>query len=240
MSQAATTDVDPYEPVVDREFAEIFLRNVDDPIKTHVMGMFHGWWAVAPQSAIDQYVEHFRSMPGAVEFLAERHLPEPLTLDDLADREPGTLGHAYRAFIVDHDLVENLATNYRQLHERLEADGALDRMPEDLRYAVVRGFMLHDFVHTITGYGPNIRGELTVAGFHFAQMLFPYHAFRIAVTTGHVALVNPKGTEMVMDALAEGWLTGRRWKNLHFTKWEQELDRSLDDIRAEYGAPPVV
>ena len=31
------TTTDAYEPVVDREFAETFLRNVDDPIKTHVM-----------------------------------------------------------------------------------------------------------------------------------------------------------------------------------------------------------
>ena len=55
------------EPVVDREFAEIFLRNVDDPIRTHVMGMFHGWWEVAPESAVDQYLELFRSAPDALQ-----------------------------------------------------------------------------------------------------------------------------------------------------------------------------
>ncbi|MEM7276053.1 MAG: Coq4 family protein [Actinomycetota bacterium] len=230
-----TPETDQYEPVVDREFAEIFLRNVDDPIKTHVMGMFHGWWEVAPESAIEQYLELFRAQPGAIEYLAERHLPEPLSLDDLADHGPGTLGHAYRSFIVDNDLMANLATNYRELHERLGSAGQLDRMPDDLRYAVVRGFMLHDFVHTITGNPPNARGELTVAGFHFAQMQYPYHAFRLAVTTGHVALVNPKGIVMVMDAFCEGWMRGRQASNIHFTKWEEELDRPLADIRAEYG-----
>lgn len=236
MGTAAPEQIDGYESVVDREFAEIFLRNVDDPIKTHVMGMFHGWWEVAPEAAIDQYLELFRAQPGAEEFLAERHLPEPISLDDLVDYEEGTLGHAYRSFIVDNDLMANLATNYRQLHERLSAEGALDRMPEELRYAVVRGFMLHDFVHTITGNPPDVRGELTVAGFHFAQMQFTYHAFRVAVTTGHVAMVNPRGIRMVMDAISEGWITGRRWKNVHFTKWEEQLDRPLADIRAEYGA----
>ncbi len=229
------TDTDVYEPVVDREFAEIFLRNVDDPIATHVMGMFHGWWQVAPESAIEQYLELFRAQPGAVEYLAERHLPEPLSLDDLVDYEAGTLGHAYRSFIVDNDLMANLATDYRDLHERLGSAGRLDRMPDDLRYAVVRGFAIHDFVHTITGNAPDIRGELTVAGFHFAQMQYPYHAFRMAVTTGHVALVNPRGIVMVMDALCEGWLRGREAENIHFTKWEQELDRPLADIRQEYG-----
>ncbi|MEM9201789.1 MAG: Coq4 family protein [Actinomycetota bacterium] len=225
---------DTYEPIVDRDFAEIFLRNVDDPIKTHVMGMFHGWWAVAPQSAIDQYLELFQALPGAEAFLAERHLPEPLSLDDLAGYEPGTLGHAYRSFIVDNDLMANLATNYRELNDRLGAQGALDRMPDDLRYAVVRGFMLHDFVHTITGNPPNVWGELTVAGFHFAQMQYPYHAFRLAVTTGHVALVNPSGIISVMDSFCEGWMRGRSAKNIHFTKWEEQLDRDLDDLRREY------
>ena len=224
-----------YQPVVDREFAELFLRNVDDPIKTHVMGMFHGWWEVAPASAIEQYLELFRSQPGAIEYLEERHLPAPLSLDDLAEHEPGSLGPAYRSFIVDNGLMENLATDYRTLHERLGRQGALDRMPDDLRYAVVRGFMLHDFVHTITGNPPSVRGELTVAGFHFAQMQYPYHAFRLAVTTGHVALVNPSGIVMVMDAFCEGWMRGRQADNIHFTKWEQQLDRPLEEIRAEYG-----
>ncbi|MEM8925540.1 MAG: Coq4 family protein [Actinomycetota bacterium] len=229
------TVTDDYQPVVDREFAEIFLRNVDDPMKTHVMGMFHGWWEVAPESAIEQYLELFRSQPGAGAYLAERHLPEPLSLDDLTDCEAGSLGHAYRSFIVDNDLMANLATDYRELHERLGAAGRLDRMPDDLRYAVVRGFMLHDFIHTITGNGPDVRGELTVAGFHFAQMQFPYHAFRLAVTTGHVALVNPKGIVPVMDAFCAGWMAGRQADNIHFTKWEEQLDRPLADIRQEFG-----
>ena len=156
-------------------------------------------------------------------------------LDDLTDCEPGTLGHAYRSFIVDNDLMANLATNYRELHDRLGGAGALDRMPDDLRYAVVRGFMIHDFVHTITGNAPDIRGELTVAGFHFAQMQYPYHAFRVAVTTGHVALVNPNAITMVMDSFCAGWTRGRQADNIHFIKWEEQLDRPLAEIRAAYG-----
>lgn len=56
-------------------------------------------------------------------------------------------------------------------------------------------------------------------------------------TTCAVARSN---SSAVMDALAEGGLTGRRRKNLHRTKWEQQLDRSLDDIRADDSAPAVV
>ncbi len=66
-----------------------------------------------------------------------------------------------------------------------------------------------------------------------------YHAFRIAATTAHLAFVNPRFTETAMDAIARGWTMGRQWKNLHFVKWEEQLDRPLADIRAEYGVPPI-
>lgn len=225
---------------IDQDIATLFMRNADDPIKTHVMGLVHDWWATAPQSAIDQYHQELLSIPGAPEFLAERHMPETVQLDDLEDCAPGTLGHAYKHFIVDNDLMANLATNYHAFFAGLEAEGRLERMPDDIKYMFVRGFMLHDFAHVITGHAPDIPGELGMAGFHFAQMHSIYHAMRTAVTTTHVAFVQPRAMVSAMDALATGWLMGRRWKNIHFTRWEEELDRSLDDIRAEYGATELV
>ena len=38
-----------------------------------------------------------------------------------------------------------------------------------------------------------------------------------------------------MDAMVRGWLMGRETANLHFAKWEEQLDRPLEDIRAELG-----
>lgn len=221
---------------IDDVVGALFLRNADDPIKTHVMGLVHDWWESAPQSAIDEYAENLRTIPGADEFLAERYLPAPLTLDELAGCADGTLGHAYRGFIVDNGLEVNLARNYHDYHGSLASEGRLDRMPDDIRFAFVRGFMLHDFLHVITDHGPDLAGELGMAGFHYAQIRSIYHAMRTAVTTTHVAFVRPGLIEPAMDALANGWIMGRTWKNLHFTKWEEQLDRPLADIRAEYGS----
>lgn len=225
---------------IDQSIAELFVKNADDPIKTHVMSLVHDWWATAPQAAIDQYADELRAIPGAAEFLAERHLPEAVTLADLEGCAPGTLGDGYRRFIVDNGLEENLAKNYHQFHAALSAEGRLDRMPEDIKYTLVRGFMLHDFLHVITDHAPDIPGELGMAGFHYAQIRSIYHAMRTAVTTTHVAFVQPQAMVTAMDALANGWVMGRSWKNLHFTKWEEQLDRPLADIRAEYGAGALV
>ena len=135
------------EKRVDRAFAEKFLQSVDTPLDYGVYFLFHEWWEEAPQSAIDGYVEEMMAIPNAEAFLAERHFAEPLTLERLAACAPGTLGHDYRAFIVENNLEQNLGRNYRAMNEELTQNGKLKRLPADLSYMIVRGFQVHDFMH---------------------------------------------------------------------------------------------
>lgn len=58
---------------------------------------------------------------------------------------------------------------------------------------------------------------------------------RLAVSTTHVALVSPRYMEPILDAMSVGWLMGRKASNLHFARWEDEIDTPLDEIRAELG-----
>jgi ubiquinone biosynthesis protein Coq4 len=81
-------------------------------------------------------------------------------------------------------------------------------------------------------------GELAQAAFHFAQLRFPYHAMRMAVTTAHMAFLRPDLSVDAMDAIVEGWTCGRACKNLHFTRWEDEIDVPLSDLRAAWGLEP--
>jgi ubiquinone biosynthesis protein Coq4 len=226
------------EPLIDRAFAEKFLVSVDRPLDYGVYFLFHEWWAEAPQSAIDAYAKELASLPGAPEFLAARHLPEPLSIDRLAKCEPGTLGAAYHAFIVDNDLLVDLARDYRAFNEQLSAAGKLDRLPDDLSYAIVRGFQIHDFLHVLTGFDSTPFGELAQAAFHFAQLRYPYHAMRMAVTTAHMAFVQPGITVQAMDAIVDGWSLGRSWRNLHFARWEDEIDTPLETLRREWMLQP--
>ncbi|MEL6980951.1 MAG: Coq4 family protein [Actinomycetota bacterium] len=219
------------EPIVDRTFAEKFLTAVDRPFDYGVYFLFHDWWAEAPQDAIDAYHRILLEAPGARDFLDRRHLAEPIALADLEACAPGTLGHGYHAFITENGLEANLATNYRDFNEKLQSSGALDRLPEDLSYMIVRGFQIHDFLHVLTGFSPKPLGELAQAAFHFAQLRFPYHAMRVAVTTGHMAFVNPEMSAKAMDALVDGWVVGRSAENCHFTLWEEELDTPLAELR---------
>ena len=226
------------EPLVDRDFVEKFFRSVDRPLKYGVYQLFHEWWENAPQSAIDAYSEELVSIPGAPEFLADRHLAAPLSIERLAECAPGTLGHAYRTFIVDNDLLVDLARDYRAFNEQLSASGKLDRLPEDMSYMIVRGFQIHDFLHVLTGFDSSPMGELSQAAFHFAQLRYPYHAMRMAVTTAHMAFLRPDISCDAMDAIVDGWICGRACKNLHFGRWEEEIDAPLSDLRSEWRLEP--
>lgn len=192
-----------------------------------------------PQGAIDAYADMLRAFPGATEFLAQRHLPEPTTVEALDGCAPGTLGHGYRSSVVDNGLEANLARNYREFNEQLTADGTLDRLPDDVSFTIVRGFQLHDMMHVITGFSSRPLGELAQAGFHFGQLQFPYHAMRVAVTTAHIAFVNPRAIVGAMDALSTGWMMGRQAANIHFGRLEDDLHTPLDEVRARIGLDPA-
>lgn len=217
---------------VDEDFAGKFLKSVNTPLDYGVYHLFHEWWAAAPQGAIDAYSRELASIPEAQPLLAERFISEPLSLEQLAACKPGTLGHAYREFIIENRLEQNLGRNYRQFNEELTRSGKLDRLPPDLSYMMVRGFQIHDFLHVLTGYEATHYGELALAAFYLAQLRFPYHAMRVAVTTAHMAFLRPGMIVEAMDAFVDGWSYGRSARNLNFERWEDELDTPLEVLRA--------
>ncbi len=220
---------------VNREFAEKFLKAVDSPMDYPVYFLFHDWFGEAPQPAIDEYLAELAAIPEARQCIDEGFIAEPLSLDALAKCAPGTLGHGYRQFIIDNNLEANLGRNYRDFNEELHASGKLDRLPEDLSYMMVRGFQIHDFLHVLTDIDSSPLGELKLAAFYLAQLRFPYHAMRLAVTLGHTAFIKPSLTIPAMDAIVDGWAYGRTAKNLNFVRWEDELDTQLSVLRHRMG-----
>ncbi|MEM8769833.1 MAG: Coq4 family protein [Pseudomonadota bacterium] len=191
-------------PTVDRAFGEKFLKSVDTPMEYGVYFLFHEWWAEAPQQAIDEYQAELDAIPEARAFIDAGFISEPLSLEQLARCAPGTLGHGYHEFVVANGLEANLGRNYRTFNEELHAAGKLERLPADMSYMMVRGFQIHDFLHVLTGYDASPLGELSLAAFYLAQLRFPDHAMRRAVTTAHMAYLKPSMTVAAMDAIVDG------------------------------------
>ena len=227
------------KPGIDREFANKFLRAVDSPMDYGVYFLFHDWFAEASQSAIDAYEADVLARPEAAEYFRDRYIAEPLELAQLERCAAGTLGQAYYQFVVDNNLEANLGRNYRTFNETLAKDGKLDRLPDSLSYMMVRGFQIHDFHHVLTGYDSSPLGELALAAFYLAQMRFPYHAMRMAVTTAHMAFVNPGIIDQAMDAIVDGWAYGKSAQDINFVRWEAQLDRPLAVIQQELNLRTV-
>lgn len=225
--------------MINEEFASLLVRTFNDPADNGVHLLFNQWWQHAPEDVKQAYIENFLADPAMADFVEERHYAEPLDLDELAELPDGTLGRAYHAWIVDNNLTAAIATNYRQFHEALEAAGQLDGMPEPMKYAVLRGFQTHDFQHVVTGYDPSGRGEIALQAFCLAQIQFPYFAMWMSVIATRMTFIDPRMINPMMDAITDGWQLGRRIPNIQTEKWEEMLDRPLDEVRARYRITPT-
>jgi len=219
---------------VDPIFREKLFRSVEDFYGYGVHLLFNDWWESAPAEVIDKYVAALEADPSVAALAHEQWYAPPPDLASLEGHAGGTLGHAYRHFMVSNNLMEHLAEGYRDLHDQFSSDGKLDRMPPILKYKVLRGYQTHDLHHVLTGYPATPLGELGLQAFQMAQVEFPYSAMWIAVVTGHMALVDPYLIKPAMDAISHGWTYGREARSIQFIKFENMLDRPLEEVRREY------
>jgi len=137
--------------VIDEDFGQLLLTTFNDPGKNPVHLLFNQWWKHAPDEVKQAYVDGFPQEGRMAELANGSHYADPLSLSDLVDLPPDSLGRGYHDWIVDNGLEAAIPTNYRQFHEALEAAGMLDGMPDPMKFAVLRGFQTHDFQHVVTG-----------------------------------------------------------------------------------------
>ncbi|MEQ9450274.1 MAG: Coq4 family protein [Pseudomonadales bacterium] len=223
---------------IDREFAEFLLQAIDDPQKYGVHQLFNDWWRYAAEDVKEKYVDDFRSNPQHRAFVAGDYYAEPLSISELAEHSKTTLGGQYHDFIVHNGLEEKIAMNYRLFHEHLESQGVLKGMPGEIRYAILRGFQIHDFLHVLTGYDSSPRSEIALQAFSLAQLKFPYFAMWMTVSTARMTFIDPNMIVPTMDAITEGWQYGRQVKNLSFERWEERLAEPIADVRREHRIDP--
>jgi len=226
------------KPTLHPEFVKSMVRTFNDSDEHGVHLLFNEWWAHAPGVTIERYLEGFRKTPGADRFLAERFFAEPITLEALEAMPAGSVGRGYYDFLTKNGLEKNLATNYEVLHDLMAKAGHLDRMPEELKYAISRGFQIHDLLHVITGYTSSGLHELSLQAFCLAQLQFPYFGMWMATTTSRMTFLQPDSIVPVMDAISGGWRLGRQVQNLQFERWEERFEAPLAETRPRYGIPP--
>jgi ubiquinone biosynthesis protein COQ4 len=143
---------------------------------------------------------------------------------------PGSLGRWYAEFMSGHGLNEDL---YQGL--AIENGARLETDPARVWFRT-RIEASHDLRHVLTGYGPNMLGEICLLSFRFGQIRH-WGTLALAIFGYMNLMFTSRGP--VLDALIEAYQRGRHARMLDWLPWEHGLAQSLADHRAAFGlAPP--
>jgi ubiquinone biosynthesis protein Coq4 len=153
--------------------------------------------------------------------------------EHLASLPAGSLGHAYRSFLATNRLdagVFSEADIIRPLAEKNNWD-------EDFYYMIRRGTAVHDLFHTISGYGPDMVGEVLNLGFHCGQI-------EPAGPVKHMgrlfALITPGASvRFKLRCYQQAVERGRRADCLMAAPWEELLPQPYAEVQDVLGVAPT-
>ena len=182
-----------------------------------------GQWM--PERFVQRVAASAYLYPGIKE-AAKAPLPPHMTLERLAACPPGSLGRQFHDLIVDNtfDL------------EVLDRDAlGLSALPEPLAFLNTRILQAHDLWHITAGYETTALHEIAISAFQMAQFGHNYSAQFLSITAAVSALTPARGAVVLYDTITTAWAHGRETEPLMLIEWEEELDKTLADIRSEYG-----
>lgn len=159
----------------------------------------------------------------------------PDIVETLSDTEfllacpKGSLRHAYLDFMSQNRLDAGL---YDDTYHDLPAIAGRLGWDDDFHYVVHRGIALHDVMHVLGGYGPDVGGEFGVIGFTHGQV----DGWVTGGTLGMIMLA-PVGVPR-SDRLRywrESVARGRAADMLFAAPFEEMLSDPIDDVRHRLG-----
>jgi ubiquinone biosynthesis protein COQ4 len=194
------------------------VRDPDDTQKIFVLAV------ALDRDHIPAALTRFLCEPEGLELLREMPALDSTTLDleALGRCAPGSLGRAY-------------ADHVRQWKLDTDIFRAPPGLPEAIAYFAQRFRQCHDIWHVLTGYAPDVRGEILLQAFTHGQLGTP--APRLAAVVGAMrwAWVHPALPRDTYRAY-------RRGKSARFLlsiRWERLWDEPLRDLRARLELGPV-
>lgn len=194
------------------------MKDPDDTHQVFVMGL------VLNAERFPEFLARFSAEPGGVRLLKEQPSIDSGSVDFEALRAlpPNTLGHAYTAYLQRHGLDPDLFQTPPGL-------------PEIPAFLARRLRQTHDLWHTLTGYAPDVPGEVALQGFTYAQTHMP-SAFLIALLG---SLRWGLATRGLPARTLDAYERGREAAFLAPVVWEDHWADDLDDLRARYRIRPA-
>lgn len=165
-------------------------------------------------------VEKLRRFPGPAAALRERQRLGRIDRARLAALPEGTLGRTYADWMTAMNL----------------DPASIPALParDELEYLPAHLYETHDIWHVVTGFGPDIAGELGLQAFYLAQVEGP---LPLAILSAGMlnSIGNTDDVERRMDEIVRGWQLGRKARPLFGVRWDEMWSRPLAEIRREFG-----
>ena len=146
-----------------------------------------------------------------VDFAALRALPD------------GALGREYARFLDDNGITPDAFENLPDIGDDRAA------------YVMLRMRQTHDLWHVLTGYTPDVRGEVLLQAFTYSQTRAPSSLIIALFGTVRWAFRWPQQSRALREAFARGERTGF----LPTFRWEKHWSTPVTELRALLSCPPA-
>ncbi|KAM3446335.1 hypothetical protein MY3296_009756 [Beauveria thailandica] len=143
-----------------------------------------------------------------------------LSMTRLRALAPGTVGHAYVEWLDREGVTPDTRSAVRYIDD------------EECAYVMQRYRECHDFFHAVTGLPVVKEGEVALKAFEFANTLLPMTGLSmLAVAT----MKKQERGRFWSIYLPWALRNGARSKEVINVYWEEQLERSVHDLRSELG-----
>ena len=176
-------------------------------------------------AAVVRAVARIDETPAGRALLEERPLIDRRHVDfgALARLPDGTLGREYVRFLDDNGITPDAL------------EGAPDIADERIAYVMQRMRQTHDLWHVLTGYTPDVRGEILLQAFTYAQTNAPSALIITIFGTVRWAFAWPDQHAALREAITRGRRTGF----LPTFRWEDHWATPVTELRALLTCPPA-
>lgn len=190
------------------------LRNPDDTYQVFLLGVS------ANARAFPNLLARFIVAEGGIDLLKEKPSIDSRTVDFGALRAlpADTLGGAYARYLDENKLDPDLFQ-------------APPGLPPVIAYLAQRMRQTHDVWHVLTGYKPDVPGELALQAFTFGQTRMPSSWLIATMGTIRFGLGRPR---MFADAI-RGYRRGSAATFLPTVRFEEMWEKKVEDVRRELG-----
>ena len=174
--------------------------------------------------AVARAIDVIDENPAGRQLLAEQPRIDRAHVDFAALHElpDGTLGREYVRFLDDNGITPDA---FQELPDVGDPRAA---------YVMLRMRQTHDLWHVLTGYMPDVRGEVLLKAFTYGQTRAPSALLIALFGSLRWALAWPSHTKALREAFSRGKSTGF----LATFRWEEHWATPVTELRALLQCPP--